>query len=221
MSSPLAILPLIALFSTIFLVFILYTKAPKNMAAYIWIIMLFSFLLWSIGEFAQKYLGDDPAVFKWMALCTIHGDLFPAIFLVFCLIYPFPERWFQKSMYLIIIIIIGSKVVSTILTLVLGNYDPPANWTEDMRYGYYPYMLALQNQISPVVDSVGDWYFYFGLGHTIVLISMGAFVLLWKYWTSDNESVRYGTRLILAGFSMYMIFAATTNIMPLIGLFFR
>ena len=92
----LAILPLIALFSTIFLIYIMFSRARRNQSAFIWIFMLFFFLLWTVGEFAQKWLEDDPAVMKWTVLLVIHGDIFPAIFLIFTLVYPSPNELFVK-----------------------------------------------------------------------------------------------------------------------------
>ena len=213
--SALAMLPLIALFSTIVLIYILYTRARRSQAAIIWIIMLGFFLLWFVGEFAQKWLGDDPAVFKWTTLNIVHGDIFPAIFLLFTLIYPYQNEIILRHRYFVIFLIVGSKVISTVISLSFGTFEPPTGWEENLHYGYYPYLLILQHQVSPL----GDAYFFFGLSHTFILITLSAFVLLWKYRTSENVAIRNGTKYILIALFIYLLIGSFTTIIPLFGIY--
>ncbi len=213
--SSLAIFPLIALFSTIILIYILYTRARRSQAAIIWIIMLGFFLLWFVGEFAQKWLGEDPAVFKWAALNTIHGDIFPAIFLVFTLIYPYQNEIILRHRYLVIFLIIGSKAISTIISLSFGTYEPSEDWGVETHYGYYPYVLILKEQVS----RLGEGYFYFGISHTFLFFALSTFVLIWKYSTTENRAVKDGTRLILIALFVYIVIAMTTILLPLMGYF--
>lgn len=216
--NPMAMLPLIAFFSTIILIFIMFTRARRSPAVILWFLILFFFLLWTIGEFAQKSLGHAPSIFQWAYLMTVHGDIFPAIFLVFALTYPLPNETFARHQYLFIILIVGSKVVSTLVTLAFGDYGPPKEWPEghELTYGYYSYFLILHHQVS----SIGGWYFYLGLAHTMFLLSASAFILVWNMIKSPVENVRHETRLVLLGFIIYLVIGASTGfIFPMMGIY--
>jgi hypothetical protein len=208
------ILPLIALLSTVAMIFFIYTRAQRYMPPMVFIIMLFFFLGWSIGEFAQKYMGDDPEVFKWTLLCAIHGDMFPAVFLVFTLVYPLQNERFMRNFWPLMFIIFVPKVLTTTVTLLSVDTVPPDGWTDDLHYGYYPYILMLQHQVSPL----GDWYFYFALAHSFALIAIGAMVLVSNALGSETDEVRHKTRIILIGLITYVtIGASTTFMLPLMG----
>ena len=209
------VLPLIALFSTIVLIYFVYLRAQRNTPALIWILMLFFFLLWTVGEFAQKWLGQDIVVLKWMVLCIIFGDIFPAIFLVFTLMFPTPNELFMKYQKVLLIVIIVPKIISTIITLSNPDFSKPGDWDEfwsGSNLGYYPFVLALKHIVFET------WWFIFGLAHTMVLLSIGAFVLIWNYWKSEFDAIRYWTRVILIGLAIYLIIGASTGfILPIMG----
>ncbi len=212
--SALWILPLIALFSTFILIYIIYTRAIQSRSGLIWVIMLLFFLLYATGEFAQKWLGEDEAVMRWTALCIIFGDMFPAIFLIFTLLFPTPNATFLRHQKLLLVIILVPKIASTAISLLFGRFDAPENWTEDFHFGYYPIILGLKHQVS----DIGDWYFYLGLGHTMVLFFLGAIALMYNYYVNRQALIRDKIRLILIGFALYLILSATTGfIAPLLG----
>ncbi len=214
--SMLWVLPLIALVSTIFLIWIVYSRARMNLAARIWILMMFLFLLWTVGEFAQKWLGEDPAVFQWTALVIIFGDLFPAIFLIFTLVFPVPNGFFRSNQKVLTLLIVGPKVLSMMITFVLGDFNSYVGYEDDMVYGYVPLILILKHQVS----EIGLWYFYLGLAHTFILLSLGASVLLWNYTHSANYVNKPAIQILLIGFSTYLIIGGLTGfILPLMGYF--
>jgi len=213
------VLPLIALVATVVLIIFVYQKVPMNFAATLWILILFLFLFWTVGEFAQKWLGQDLAVLKWMMLCVMFSDLFPAIFLTFVLLFPTPNDLFTRNQKLLMFLIIVPKIISTLISISFGNYNKPADWDEwwaGSNIGYYPFMLSVRH----VVSDIGDWYYYFGLGHTVLLLGTALLVLVWNTLKSDNESVRQGTQLILLGLLMFIIIGASTGfILPIFGYF--
>jgi hypothetical protein len=217
--SGLWVLPLIALFSTIVLIYFVYLRARRNIPALIWVLMLFFFLLWTVGEFAQKWLGEDLAVLKWMTFCIVFGDIFPVIFLVFTLMFPSPNPMFMRHQKVLLIIIVVPKIASTIVTLSNPDLSKPDDWDEfwsGNNLGYYPFILALRHMVS----GIGDWYFFLGIGHTLILLAVGAFVLVSNYWRTDIDSVRRATRVILIGLVIYIIIGASTGfILPLMGYF--
>lgn len=210
------ILPLGALVSTVFLTYILFFRARKAQSALVWLAMLSLFLLWNVGEFGQKWLGEDPAVIGWMSLCIVFGDMFPAIFLLFTLIFPVPNEQFTRHRDLVIALIVGPKVLTMGVTIALGDFSAPAGWEDDFHYGYYPFILALRNIVSPI----GDWYFFLGLAHTMVLIMVGGGVLLWNYLRTSLDFARSQIQLILIGFAVFMIIGALTGfILPVLQLY--
>ena len=214
--SVLWVLPLIALVSTVFLIWIVYSRARMNLAARLWILMMFLFLLWTVGEFAQKFLGDDPAVFKWTALVIVFGDLFPAIFLIFTLVFPVPNHFFMAHQKLLTILIVGPKMISMMITFIFGEFSAYEGYEDDMVYGYVPLILILKHQVS----SIGLWYFYLGLAHTFILLSLGAVVLLRNYIISTNDSDKRAIQIILIGFCTYLLIGGLTGfILPLLGYF--
>jgi hypothetical protein len=215
--SVLWVLPLIALVSTIFLIWIVYSRARMNLAARIWILMMFLFLLWTVGEFAQKWLGDVEAVFQWTALVIVFGDLFPAIFLIFTLVFPIPNQFFMTHQKVLTVLIVGPKMLSMMITFILGDFSADEGY-EDDGYGYVPLILILKHQVSS--NGLGLWYFYLGLAHTFILLALGAFVLVRNYTNSSNESDKRAIQIILIGFSTYLIIGGLTGfILPLMGYF--
>ncbi len=210
------ILPLGALVSTVFLTYILFFRARKAQSALVWLAMLSFFLLWNVGEFAQKWLGDDPEVIGWMSLCIIFGDMFPAIFLLFTLIFPVPNEQFTRHRNLVIALIVGPKLLTLGVTLAFGDFAVPEGWGADFHYGYYPFLLALRHIVSPI----GDWYFFLGLAHTMALVTMGGLVLLWNYLRTPQEFAKSQIQLILVGFAVFVIIGALTGfILPVLSLF--
>lgn len=210
------VLPLIALFSTIFLIFFIYVRARLDLPALIWILMLIFFLLWTVGEFAQKFLGSDPVIFKWTILCIIFGDMFPAIFLIFTLAYPIANPIFTRHRLMIVLLVVGPKVASTMVTLTFGRFDAPAGFEDDLVNGYYPIILGLRHQVSPI----GDWYFFFGLAHTFFLLMLGVIVLLRNYIGTQATANKNAIRFIFLGLSTYLLLGASTGfILPLLGYF--
>jgi hypothetical protein len=210
------ILPLIALFSTIILIYVIYFQARRSASALIWIAMLSFFLLWNVGEFSQKWLGDDPSVIGWLSLCIVFGDIFPAIFLIFTLQFPVPNEYFTRYQRPIALLILVPKVATLLVTLTLGDFSAPPDMAGSLHFGYYPFLLGLHHVVAPI----GDWYFYLGLSHTMVLISIGAGVLLLNYIKSKQEFARDQIRLIFIGFAVFMIIGALTGfLMPLFAFY--
>jgi hypothetical protein len=210
------VLPLFALFSTLGLIYIVFSRSRRNAPANIWILMLIFFLLWTMGEVVQKSSGDIDEVLSWTRLCIIFGDLFPAIFLVFTLVYPTPNELMLRYRVPLVILIIGPKVFSTMISLAFGTFEATEEWdAKESQFGYYSILTLLRYQVHEI--GTGDSFFFLGLGHTLLLLSLGAFVLLWNLWRSENESVKRATRIILIGFATYMIIGASTGfIIPLI-----
>ena len=213
------VLPMIALFATVILIIFIYSRTTVNLAATLWILILFIFLFWTVGEFAQKWLGQDLVVMKWMMLCVIFSDLFPAIFLTFVLLFPTPTEMFTRNQRILMFLIIVPKIISTVVSISFGNYSKPLDWDQwwsGSNFGYYPFMLSVRH----VVSDIGDWYYYFGLGHTVLLLGITTLVLVWNTLMSENESVRQGTRMILLGLVIFLIIGGSTGfILPIIGYF--
>jgi hypothetical protein len=213
------VLPLIALFSTVVLILYIYNRARMNLPAMIWILMLFMFLFWTVGEFAQKWIGDDIVVLKWMMLCVVFGDMFPALLLVFTLLFPTPNETFLRYRWLLIIVIIVPKVISTLVTFTYANYSKPTNWDEwwsGSNYGYFPFIPSLQH----IVSDIGQWYFVMGIIHTALLVAIASFVLIGNYMRSTVENVRNASRMLLLGLAIYLIIGASTGLfLPMMGYF--
>jgi hypothetical protein len=213
------LLPLIALFATVVLIIYIYQRATMNPPATLWILILFLFLFWTVGEFAQKWLGEDISVLKWMVLCVIFGDMFPAILLVFTLQWPAQNTWFTRYRWPIIVLIIVPKVLSNIITITLGNYSQPADWDEwwaGSNFGYYPFVTALRHMVS----DIGEWYFFIGISHTALLVVIAGIVLIWNYLKSEVVTVKDSTRMLLIGLIIYLVLGASTGlILPVMGYF--
>ncbi|NIP36539.1 MAG: hypothetical protein GWN18_16395, partial [Thermoplasmata archaeon] len=156
---------------------------------------------------------------KWMVLCVVFGDIFPAILLVFTLLWPVQNSVFTRYRWPLVLLIVVPKVVSNLVTISLGNYGKPADWDEwwaGDNFGYYPFLLALRHMVS----DIGDWYFYLGISHTALLIVVASIVLVWSYIKSDVRSVKFGTQLILIGLAIYLILGASTGlVLPMLGYF--
>jgi hypothetical protein len=210
------IFPLIALFSTIILIYVIYFRARRSPSALIWIAMLSFFLLWNVGEFSQKWLGDDPSVIGWLSLCIVFGDIFPAIFLIFTLQFPVPNEYFTRYQRPIVLLVLVPKIVSLLITLFFGDYSAPPDMGSNLHFGYYPFLKALHH----VVEPIGGWYFYYGLGHSLLLISLGAGVLVWNFLTFEQKFAKEQIQLILVGFVVFVILGTLTLfILPLFGLY--
>lgn len=213
------VLPLIALFTTVVLILFIYRQATMNFPASLWLLILFLFLFWTVGEFAQKWLGDNLAVLKWMMLCVMFSDIFPAIFLVFVLSFPTPTELFTRNQKVLMFLIIVPKIISTLVTISFGDYSKPADWNEwwsGSNYGYYPFILTVRH----VVSDIGDWYYYLGIGHTVLLLGLGTFILVWNNVRSEVQSIKDTTRLLLLGLIMFLLVGASTGfLLPMMGYF--
>ncbi len=213
------VLPLIALFTTVVLILFIYRQATMNFPAALWLLILFLFLFWTVGEFAQKWLGDDLAVLKWMMLCVMFSDIFPAIFLVFVLLFPTPTDLFTRNQKVLMFLIIVPKIISTLVTISFGDYSKPDDWDEvwsGSNYGYYPFILTVRH----VVSDIGDWYYYMGIGHTVLLLGIGTFVLVWNNIKSEVQSIKDTTRMLLLGLIMFILVGASTGfLLPMLSYF--
>ena len=213
------VLPLIALFTTVVLILFIYRQATMNFPASLWLLILFLFLFWTVGEFAQKWLGDNLAVLNWMMLCVMFSDIFPAIFLVFVLVFPIPTDLFTRNQKVLMFLIIVPKIISTLVTISFGDYSKPDGWDEwwsEDHYGYYPFILTVRH----VVSDIGDWYYYMGIGHTVLLLGLGTFILVWNNIRSEVQSIKDTTRMLLLGLIMFLLVGASTGfLLPMMGYF--
>ncbi len=210
------ILPVISLVSTVFLIYIVFFRARKSLSGKVWLGMLLLFLLWTVGEFAQKWLGEDPVVMSWFSLCIIFGDFFPAVFLIFTLIFPVPNEQFTRHRTLLVLLIVVPKVITEAVTFAAGDFSAPVGWEQDFHYGYYPFLLGLQSIVSPI----GDWFYFSGVAHTMLLLGAGAFVLVWNYLHIKQEFARSQIQLIFVGFMLFTIIGALTGfILPILSLY--
>ena len=213
------VLPLIALFATVVLILYIYQRAKMNTPAILWVLILFFFLFWAVGEFAQKWLAQDVSVLKWMVLCVIFGDIFPAILLLFTLLWPVQNSTFTRYRWPLVILIVVPKAVTDVITISFGNYSEPADWDRwwsGDNFGYYPFILALRH----IVSDIGDWYFYLGISHTGLLVGLSTLVLVWNYFKTDVRSIRNSTQLILVGLAIYLVLGASTGlVLPMLGYF--
>jgi hypothetical protein len=213
------VLPLIALLATVVLIVYIYQRTSMNLPSTLWVLILFFFIFWAVGEFAQKWLGEDLSVLRWMLLCIMFGDIFPAIFLVFVLLFPTPASFFTRNQKLLMVLIIVPKVVSTVITASLGNYSKPADWDEwwsGSNFGYYPFILALRH----IASDIGDWYFYLGVAHTVLLLGIGTIMLIWNMVYSEVKDVRDTCRMLLIGLLIFTLVGASTGLMlPIFGYF--
>jgi hypothetical protein len=145
--------------------------------------------------------------------------MFPVIFLLFTLEFPHQTEFFSRNQKILLLLIAVPKIISLGISVSNPEFSKPGDWNEfwaGSNLGYYPFILGLQH----IVSNVGQWWVYFGIGHTMLLLMAGAYVLIWNYWHAEVESVKRAIRIILVGFAIYIIIGAPTGfVMPLFGLY--
>lgn len=207
-----AVLPLVGLVSNLaIIVFMLRRGVKPSHPSFIWLMLVVLFCSWILSDFAVRLIGKSPSAYPWFTLAYLFADISPTLFVLFALSYTRGFHALERQHWWIVGILVLPKALSVgrSATVVFGRSQPLPG-TCPGSFGFCDFQETSRQLL-------GDEFYFFALGSTLLLYLVGLLVLATPPPNKRTRAYQREIRYIYGGILLLFGLGLSTDIfLPLL-----